>query len=53
MLESLPNIDEIIGIRYNMSDELVECHAPKPILFPTGEVYISYVVHSALVDDKF
>jgi len=40
MLDPIDRIDEIIGVRYNMTDELIACHAPKPILFPTGEVCI-------------
>lgn len=38
MLNPIPIIDEIVKTVYNYSEELIECHAPKPILLPTGEV---------------
>lgn len=38
MLEPLDNITAIIGRVFNMSEELIACHAPKPILLPTGEI---------------
>jgi neutral ceramidase len=38
MLDPLETVDNVIERLYNMSDELRECHAPKPILFPTGEL---------------
>lgn len=38
LLEPLENIENIVERIINMSDTLIACHAPKPILFPGGEL---------------
>ena len=37
-LEYSPAVDRLVRRIYNYSDDLADCHYPKPILLPTGEV---------------